>query len=477
MSRAPGAIARILVWRPGLMLIYLASMVILARLLPPEAFGAFAIAAAVHLFADTLVDFGIGAHLVRDKARELAPETLSSAFGLWLVVAGATTALLAAVALVVGALDPVPGLATALWPIVLALPLAPWIKIRETQALRALDTRVLAWLPLTGAVASLAVAAGCALAEWGAASLTMGILAEKITLACVLTWVFRHHTPIRPALSGWGPLLRFGPVFTATDLLPKITDVARLSVIGGTLGAAALGLLNRALQVASLNDRVVIDAVLPIAMPVMADASRAGTPPAEIYAMKIAYLSALCWPAAAVIAVMAEPLVLLLLGPVWLDTVLPVQILCLGAVGYPVRKMGGKFFVLIGAERRMLRLQLIQKSLEFALVCAAAFHSLLAVCAAIALAETVAAGHMAVAIKRLVSQPKGALAGPVLRGIVITAGSLCAPLAVMVFLPGLAPGAAIALGLAGAFAGWVLAVWAVAHPLARDVTLLARRAP
>ena len=263
MNTASRAVARILIWRPVLLAVYLASMVILARLLDPAAFGAFAIAAAVFWFADTLIDFGISAHLFRDPDTALPPDRLGAALGLWWATTFGTAVLVAAMAWTTGYWGWITGVSEALWIILLALPFAPLIKLRETRALRALDTSVLAWLPVAGAVAGLAVSVTGALWGLGASALAAGLVAERATLFVVLAAVFRESAKVRPQASGWAPLIRFGSAFTATTLLPKITDVARLSIVGATLGAASLGVLNRALQVANLNDRVVLEACYP----------------------------------------------------------------------------------------------------------------------------------------------------------------------------------------------------------------------
>lgn len=457
------AVTAMLAWRPAGMAVHLIGLAVLARLLDPADFGTFAVAAAVYWLAEAAVDFGLSSHLLRARGTRLSEEAMSSAFGLWIANSMLGTAAFLAGAFAVESLTGNTGLAVTLVVLAAALPLSAPVLVADTRLRHALDRRLLAWLPVAAAVLNVGAAAAAAWAGYGATALAFGILVEKAGRLLLLLVHCRGRLG-RPGMGGWRGHLAFGSTYTATSLLPKLSVAGRLAVIKGTLGADAVGLFNRAEAVARLNERVVLESIQPLVLPVMAHAREAGTSMAVVYLRKVDFLAAICWPAAAVVIVLAQPLVAALLGGGWSATVPLVQILALSALAFPVTQMSLNLFVLLGAERLALRIQVSQQIAAFGLVAVAAFISLPAVCFATALGHSIKAWRIMAAFKGLVGYRDGALGRVALRNAAVTAATGAGPAVVVALTDlGTAPTLAAAIALAGA--GWLAALAVLRHPL------------
>ena len=474
---AASAVARVLIWRPVLMATYLVSLMVLARLLDPEAFGTFAIVTAAYWLAYTIIDFGVSAHLIRGRQAILDTEELASAHGFWIATASLATLATACAAWAVSQIDAPDELSASLWIICLAMPLAPITRVHETQRLRALDSSVLAWMPAVAALVAFGVSVSGVHLGWSAAALAAGLLAERATYALMLVWATGRGTPAR--FQGWQPFLAFGSKFTTTELLPKLSDLIRLSIIGVVLGSPAVGVLNRATHVAKLNDRVLIDAILPFALPMMAAALRDGRSPAEVYRAKFDYLSAVAWPAALVVAVMAEPLVFVLLGEAWAECVPLVRLLAVTGLVLPITQMSTKYFALLGLEGEMLKITWTQHLLMLALVSIGVGISLTAVCVALVVAACIKALRVSWAVKQHVPGAHVGLPSVGLRSLIITALSVLGPMVCIVAVPDGAVFALFATSLLTAGIGWIGAVIVTGHPLGGHIrtTLEARLRP
>jgi O-antigen/teichoic acid export membrane protein len=94
----------------------------------------------------------------------------------------------------------------------------------------------------------------------------------------------------------------------------------------------AAGLYNRALLVCQLPDRVVLGGAIPVILPALAAEVRAGSDLGASYVRAVSFITAVQWPALVVLAILAHPVVLVLLGGQWLSVVPLVQVVALASV-------------------------------------------------------------------------------------------------------------------------------------------------
>ncbi|WP_308917108.1 oligosaccharide flippase family protein [Jannaschia sp. LMIT008] len=464
MGRSVRALAQTAIWHQGVLAINVAGLMVTARLLPAEAFGLYAIAFTVFQFAAVLVQFGQDAHLIRGRAVTLAPDALATALGVSVATALVAVAILLGTAATFTSLDLLSDLTPLLAIVAGTVAVLPPILILEASLRRDLQTALIVRIDL--ACAAIQVAGAIALAVWGAgaAALIGGLFASTVARLLLLLVGHPDRPALRPRLTEWRAAFRFGGTYTATGLLPRASVMLRTMLLASVAGPAALGLLNRAQTLSRLADTAMVDGIKPMVLPVMAAALREGGTGARVYLTKVDHLVAVMWPAAIVIAILAEPLVEVLLGTGWTDTVPLVRILALAILAYPFTRMSTKFFAAIGEEGVMLRIQIVQQVIGFALVAGAAFHSIEAVCVALVAAAWIKAFRIARAVRSLTPYDPGAMRRIQARAAALAAAAALGP-AVLTAGGVAGPVATLALGGAAAAAGWSVCAMLTRHPL------------
>lgn len=357
----------------GRALAQVVSLIVLARILGPEANGLFGYALLLISFAALAAEMGLGSALV--QAATLTPQQLASAASRLLLVAILGTAALMLLA------DPIarhlfdaPASAPVLRAIapsliVSALSVPPAALLR-----RELQFRALTLIGLGSYIFGyLFVGIGVAIAGGGVWSLVAAWYAQNIT-GCIAM-----NLRVRGSLAMGNPLQlpdlsRFGGVITVTYLINWVVDNATPFVIGRSFGAASLGAFTVANNLVRTPASHLVTNLQTVLFPASA---RVQDNPA---ALRRAYLTALsgvavvAFPLFAGAAAAAPLVVLALLGQKWgiaqpLLAPLALAMIphCLMAISGPM--LGGK-----GDPMAELRVQAITATLlVFALFLGASF--------------------------------------------------------------------------------------------------------
>jgi lipopolysaccharide exporter len=333
-------------------LMMMGSLVVLARLIPPAAFGPYAVAVIVQELAIGIQGQGVGSALIQRASAGREHLQAGQAIGLTVgVVLTAVTYLVADTAIKPvfgGATASLVALSSPLF-IIYAIGTVPFAMLR-----RAFSFRRLSILDILNTSVRLSVSIGLAIAGLGARSLVIAALAGGLVFS-LGAWV---SSP--PPM----PRLRRGPM---RDLLGYGThaSLAAISwvgfrncdyaIIAARVGSLQSGLYFRAYTLAVEYQRKVSDVMTTVAFPVL---SRSAGPDQlqELRSQMIRVLTAVLFPLLAMLAVTAPVLVPWLLGPDWAPTVVPTQILALGGASTLVIDSTGVVLMASGRSRAILGL-------------------------------------------------------------------------------------------------------------------------
>ena len=211
-------------------------------------------------------------------------------------------------------------------------------------------------------------------------------------------------------------------------------------------------------------DRTLLEGVKPVVMPVISRALDAGWRAADIHARKVDYLCAICWPAFALIALLAGPIVAVLLGPQWEEAVPAVRILALTGLAVPLNKMSVKMFAAADHLDAYLRVALSQQVLQLAIAGLGALISLEAFCAALALAAAIRAARLMRAAHACFGHGRPGYGAIAARASAVTLGALAGPGAILIWAP-MGPLATLLAALPLAALGWLAALALTRHGL------------
>jgi O-antigen/teichoic acid export membrane protein len=323
------------------------SLVVLARLLEPRAFGLVALAWTVLAFAEQIQESGVGSALVyrRHEIERAAASAL-----IWGPLASlilyAATFLLAPL---LADLLHTPGLVSVLRALGLVLFCRGLIVVPRAILARKLDFRARAKADVVAAVVQAAVAVALAFAGFGVWSLVLGALAAEAAQVAIL-WAVVPWRP-SPGAASWRILvemMRYGRFVSVGSILNVIGTTIDNITVARLLGTAPLGYYAVAFRVATFPTSVIGPIVGRVMFPVYSMLQ------GDLQAVRRAYLQNLqrvaivALPVSVGTAIAAEPIVLALLGETWLPTVAPLRILAVYSLLRSFVAPAGELFKGIG---------------------------------------------------------------------------------------------------------------------------------
>ena len=447
----------------------LVTMAVVARLLTPAEVGLFLVASAAVILIETFRDFGIGPLIV--QAPEASPRLVRTGFTVMALLSAAMAATLLLAADAFAAFYGEPDLAPMLRVATLAFAMAPVAAPILALLRRDMAFDAVARISVAAAASSSAATVALAALGFGPMSLVWGsVLAAAVTAAGALA--SRPDLSIfRFTLAEWRQVLRFGTWSSVVTLLNLLFDFFPRLILGRALGFGPVGLYGRAVTLCQLPERALMTALQPVLLSSMAAEARRGGSLGGPYLRALANLSAVQWPTLVCLALLAEPLVRVLLGEQWMGVVPLTRILALAGLSlFPVYL---SFPVLVAAGRMqdMVRITLLTLPVCVLVVLVAAPHGIEAVALSAFLTGPLQAVVALVIVRRHVPFAWGDLVAGAGRSALVTLCAAAPPLLVV-----LATGADLSLSVpeaaaagAGAPLGWLLGLRLARHPFEAEI--------
>lgn len=327
--------------------------IVVARLIAPEEYGAFAVALTVWTVLSTLAELGLGADLVRSPEPDRRAPTVAT-LGIVAGVGLAGTMALAAAPLAAAFESPDSVGAIRLMALAIAvfgLGIVPAALLQRDFRQRALLLCNLAGLG-AGATVTCVLASNGA----GAVSLAWGQVATQAVVVVAL-----HLAAARVPRFGWSPAeardsIAFCVPLTAANLLSWVLLGVDNLVVARGLGPTGLGLYVLAFNISSWPMSVVATAVRVVALPAfsqVADPGARNRALERVVAPTAAAATLLVLP----LALLARPLVELLYGDRWAAAALPLVGLAVFGGIRVVLDLVATFLVATGATTDVLWVQ------------------------------------------------------------------------------------------------------------------------
>lgn len=339
----------------------IATLVVLARLLPPSAFGLLAMVAAVGLVLDFLKDLGLSSATIQKP--DLTHAQVSALFWINAVAGVLLAAGLALAAPLLASFYGQPELGPvtrwlALGFALSGLTVQHWALLRRQMRFTAI-----AGIETAADYAGFAAGIALALAGEGYWALVVQRLVSPVVLL-VGSWAVCRWRPAFPApAQGVQELLRFGASVTGSGLATAVARSLDQILIGWLWGPVVLGLYERTSRLLMLPLNTINAPVYAAGMPAL---SRLADQPVRYRAMFrqiVQKLGLLTMPVFAAAAVTADWLVELLFGPAWKAAVPLVVLFSVSATFLPVLLTMGLLYLTQDRTGEMLRATLIDSAL------------------------------------------------------------------------------------------------------------------
>ncbi len=354
------------------------SQIVLARLLGPEQFGLFGYAFLTVTFGALVVEMGLGQALVQTP--QLTQEVIGTACGR-LFLAGSTATLgvflfadtiathifsapQAGIVLKVMA----PSLLVSAMTFPASAVLSRDIEFKVIQ-LAGLGSYVLGYLVVGIAAAFLDLGVWSLVAAWHTYSL----------VACLLMYMYSPQPLVPRNPFKKLSISRFGMVIMFTNLLNWVIDSGPHVAIGRYLGATFLGQYTVANNLVRVPADHLVKNLQTVLFPLAARARDHDAGLRSAYLTVLSGVGLIAFPSFVFVAVLSQPLVLMLIGSQWVVAAQVLTPLSLAMIGHAVEALCGPVLAGRGEPRVELRLKAVTLVLMIAVLAVTSSWSVAAV--------------------------------------------------------------------------------------------------
>lgn len=353
--------------RVGAQLIAFGVMVVMARVIGPEAYGLVGMLAVFVAVGRSLAECGMSQAIVRLK--ELGPGESSAAM-IFCILSGAAIWLLIAlfgplIARYYGERQLVE-LAAALGGGVLlsGIGIVPRALLTRKLDFRTQARASVVALTVGGSVGIAAALNGCGV--WG-------VVAYQLVwqgVESAMLWIGSRFRPGWGGMKALNGLLSFGGRIALAGLIDAAWRNIYNLVVGRMSGALTLGWFTRALQLGEFPSANATGILQRVAYPVMSRLQGDGEALRGEFMRWLRLGAWTVFPVMGLLAGLADPVVIFLLGDEWEGCAGMLQILCAGLIWAPVQSLNLLMLQVKGDSRGYLRLEIIKKMAGVAILAA-----------------------------------------------------------------------------------------------------------
>jgi O-antigen/teichoic acid export membrane protein len=366
--------------RYGTLLLFLLSTAVLSRLLTPGEFGIYAVVnAVVAVITASFQEFGGANYLI--QKRVLSEQSIRTAFTITFCISVAIGLALFMCRDTLVWFFRQDGLKAGIAVSTLNFALTPFSVVISALFRRDMEFGKLAVCGLAANCASFAVSVALAIQHYSFMAPIWGAVAGNIVLSVLLVAACKDKRVFRPSLAEYPDVIRFGLYSGGISIINVFYNLAPQIFLARILDFTAVGLYSRAVGLTQVFDRLVGQVLNPVIMPAVFAQTKAGGNLKHIYLDAIALLTAVHWPFLAFVAIMAQSIISIWLGPTWLEVVPLVRMMCIAYLSLFAACLTYPVLVAAGSVRDALVSSLISLPPSLLVILVASFFGVQAVVA------------------------------------------------------------------------------------------------
>jgi O-antigen/teichoic acid export membrane protein len=305
-----------------------------------------------------------------------------------------------------------------------------------------------------------------AFADFSYMSFAWAWLASASVASLLAICLFGKLWMFVPLLRNWRGMVTFGSYSGLNLTLYKMYEQIPYLLFGQILTLEAAAHFQRASATSQLPDKIVLGGVFSVIFPAFSAHVRNGGHLKVPYLTGVSYLTAVQWPALVVIAILADPIVMILYGTQWLAIVPLVRIIAIAYLFSFSFSFNYHVLVSVGAIREVFLRSLIVWPVSAIILGAAAFLGLYAAALSLLIAIPFQAFVALLFVKPHLHLTWRELASALPKSAAVTIASAIGP-SVVVISRGTfdISSAAAAVAVVFSAVGWLIGAWAVKHPI------------
>jgi O-antigen/teichoic acid export membrane protein len=358
--------------RYGTLFLFLISIAILSRLLTPGEFGVYTlINALTAVVAASFQEFGGTNYLIQKQP--LTEHNIRTAFTVTMCLS-----ILFAVAIfelrgVAVWFFSEEGLKVGIAVATLNFLLSPFVLTVSALLRREMAFDVLARCNLIGNLITAVISIAFAALGFSFMAPVLGTLIGNAALVALLVSCWQDRRIFFPSFASYRDVIGFGAYSTGTIIINVFYNMAPQFILARVLDFTAVGLYSRAVNLTQVFEKFVIQVLNPVIMPAIFAKTRTGGDLKRIYLGSIELIAVVQWPFLIAFALMAEPIILIWLGPTWIEIVPLIRMLCLASLFLFAACLTYPVLVALGRIRDTLVSSLISLPPSLLLIFIAAF--------------------------------------------------------------------------------------------------------
>lgn len=456
----------------------LVNVVVVSRLLTPSEIGVFSVAVSFQAIIHVFREFGVTQYLIQAKA--ITNEQFRAAFSLTLMFSWTIALILFFGAGPLARFYSHEGVASVLALLAINFILMPFGTPSIGMLRRELRFDSLAFIRIANITVATMVTIAAAWFGQSYLSMAWGAIAGHLTSLLAVSFIRPEGLFMLPSFRGIKTVMRFGSLSSAATLVRELGTSAPDLVLGRTLGFSAVAYYSRA---AGLRDMLLgrlVAVVNGVHFPTFAEAIRGGANGAELYTRANGYLIAITVPTMALLALLAEPLILFFFGEQWVVSAPLATLLCLFAVITAPYALANLSLIAGGHVSSVLNVELMVQGARVAALLTSVWLPLERVVPLLGLVAVVEAAAYHYQLKRHYALRIAAMRKPVTDALLLAPMTIAGPYVLtMTALSDSRTGYVLFVYLAAsalaAFAGWAAGLFLIGHPLRDELLSLLRR--
>lgn len=352
--------------------------IILARLLSPTDYGLVGMLGIFIAISQLFIDGGLGSALIRTKSP--SEDDYNTVFFINLTLSIFFYILLFAIAPYVAGYYNQPILKSLLRAIALILIISSFAGIQATQLAIRVDFKTRTYISILTSIFSGTVGIICAykgLGVWALVAQTLSSSAvNTIATVAFVRWMPKFYF----SKSSFKRLFSYSSKMLAASTISVIYDNVYPLVIGKRFTAADVGQYSRAGQFPGIANGTIVGALNRVAFPVLSKIQDDNERLLSVYEKYIQLTCFLIFPVLMGLCGCARPLVSFLLTDKWLECVPLMQIICFGLLTNAITTINLNLLYVKGRSDLVLRLEIIKKSIAFAILFITMFFNIKVMC-------------------------------------------------------------------------------------------------
>jgi O-antigen/teichoic acid export membrane protein len=332
---------------------------LLARLLSPEDYGVLGLIAIFTAICNCFINSGFGSALIRKK--DATDDDFNTAFIFNLAMSVLLYGVLFICAPYIADFFERQELVALVRVSTLSMIIGALAATQRTKLTKRIDFKTQTKITIISSIVRAIVGLSTAFMGWGVWALVSMELVGS-TVSTILLWFFNKWIPeMRFSKSSFHELFGFGSKLLVSSLIDTIWKQISGVIIGKFYTPASLGQYTRAGMFSSLLSTNITNVVQRVSYPVLSSIQDNKPRLKEGYRRIIKTTMLIAFSGMLMLAAVAKPMIIALIGEKWLQAASFLQIICFATMLYPLHAINLSMLQVQGRSDLFLRLEIIKK--------------------------------------------------------------------------------------------------------------------